>query len=120
MALPQKVSDQLARAPARTHGVLSQLLMLCSTLLAISLAVYFGLVFGYRPYLENQIKELNDRIESFTKSVPPEDQARLTSFYSQVVNLKSLLGRHVVTTPFFEWLEKNTQANVYITNLNLN
>ncbi len=111
MALPQKVVDQLSRSPTRTQGALGQLLMLGTILFAVSLAVYLGLAFGYRPYLESEISRLDNKIESFTKSVPPEDQAKLVRFYSQIVNLKSLLGKHVVFSPIFAWIEANTQIN---------
>ena len=120
MALPQKVADQLARAPIRTQGAFGQLLMLGSTLFAMSLAIYLGLAFGYQPYLKSQIKRLDERIASFTKSVPPEDQAKLVEFYSRVVNLKTLLTNHVIFSPSFEWLEQNTQVNVYFRNLSFN
>lgn len=120
MALPQKVVDQLARSPMRTQGALGQLLMLTTTLLALSLAIYLGLAFGYRPYLESQIENLDERIASFTENIPPEDQSRLASFYSQVINLKNLLSNHVSLSPFFEWLERNTQINVYFSGLNFN
>lgn len=120
MALPQKVVDQLSRSQVRTQGALSQLLMLGTILFAVSLAVYLGLAFGYRPYLESEISRLNNQIESFTKSVPPEDQARLAHFYSQIVNLKSLLGKHVIFSPIFAWLEKNAQINTTFTGVTIN
>lgn len=120
MALPQKVVDQLSKSPARTQGVFGQLIMLGTVLFGASLAVYLGLAFGYRPYLVGEISKLDNQIETFAKTVPPEDQARLVQFYSQIVNLKSLLGKHVVFSPVFDWIEENTQVNTYFGIVSIN
>ena len=120
MALPQKVIEQLGRAPVKTPGWSGQLLMFSSTLFFISLTVYLGLIFGYRPYLNSQVKRLNDRIESLSQQVPLEDQKKIINFYAQLVNLRAILNGHIFTTPIFGWLEENTHLNVYYTKAALN
>lgn len=120
MALPQKVIEQLGRAPVKTPGWSGQLLMFSSTIFFISLVVYLGLIFGYRPYLNSQVKRLNDKIQSLSQQIPLDDQKKIINFYAQLVNLKAVLNGHIFTTPIFGWLEKNTQLNVYYTRLGLN
>lgn len=120
MALPQKVIEQLGRAPVKTPGWSGQLLMFSSTLFFISLVVYLGLIFGYRPYLNSQVKRLNDKIQSLSQQIPLEDQKKIINFYAQLVNLRTVLNGHIFTTPIFGWLEKNTHSNVYYTRLGLN
>ena len=120
MALPQKVIEQLGRAPVKTPGWSGQLLMFSSTLFFISLAVYLGLIFGYRPYLNSQVKRLDDKIQSLSREIPLEDQKKIINFYAQLVNLRTVLNGHIFTTPVFGWLEENTHLNVYYTRLGLN
>ena len=93
--------------------------MFSATIFAISLFVYFGLAFGYRPYLESEVKRLSNQIQSFAQQVPLEEQKKIIAFYSQLANLRTLLENHVVISPLFPWLEESTQANIYFTKLNL-
>ena len=58
MALPQKVLEQLGREPPKTPGWAGQFLMFSSTIFFVSLVVYIGLVFGYRPYITSEVKKL--------------------------------------------------------------
>lgn len=117
MALPKKVSEQLSQVPSRTPGASGSLLMLTTILLTISLASYFGLKFGYEPYLNDRIEKLDLEIEAFTKQIPPEKQTEIISLYSQLSNLKTLLTQHTFTSKFFEWFEKYAQINASYQNL---
>jgi len=116
MAFPQKVTDRLSQAPSRTPGGLRQLLLLSTLLFLLSAASYVGLNFGYKKYLESSIKESQKQIDDFSKQIPIEDQTKLISFYSQLLNLKFLLASHTNLSPTFPWLETNTQINTYFTN----
>lgn len=120
MALPQKVLEQLSREPPKTPGWAGQFLMFSATLFFISLFVYLGLVFGYKPYLISEVNKLQDQINSFSQQVPLEEQGKIIDFYSQILNLRSLLENHAATSHLFEWLEKNTQVNVYYERFELN
>lgn len=119
MALPEKVVERLGREPVRTPGWSGRLLMFSSTILLITLFAYFGLVYGYQPYLRAEVRKLNDQIQKFSQEVPASDQARLVEFYSQIANIKTLLDRHVTASLLFEWLEKFTHPNVYFSDLGL-
>ena len=113
MALPEQVVERLSREPVQTSGWSSQLLMFSATIFFISLAVYGGIVFGYKPYLEKQISSFDAQISDFGKKIPTEEQNKLVAFYSQIVNLKGILGQHAASSQLFEWLEKNTATNIY-------
>ena len=113
MALPKQVIDRLNRESVQTPGWSGQLLMFSSTIFFISLAVYGGIVFGYRPYLEKQISDFDAQIADFSKTIPAEEQNKLVTFYSQIVNLREILRQHQVFYLLLEWLEKNTVATVY-------
>ncbi len=113
MALPEQVVDRLSREPVQTPGWSGQLLMFSSTIFFISLAVYGGIVFGYKPYLEKQISNFDVQINDFGKKIPTEEQNKLVAFYSQIVNLRGILRQHVISSQLLEWLEKNTVTSVY-------
>ncbi len=76
------------------------------------LAAYFGLLFGYKPFLNSRINDVNQKIQNLAQSIPAENQKNFLLFYSQVANLKNLLGNHIIFTKFFPFLERNTNKRV--------
>ena len=112
MALPEQVVERLSREPVQTPGWSSRLLMFAGTIFFITLAIYFGLTFGYKPYLDNQVKQLDDQIQKFTQEIPISDQNQLAVFYSQLANLDGILRGHVISSPLFDWLGGRTQSNI--------
>ncbi len=119
MALPEQIVERLGREPVHTPGWSSRLLMFSGTIFFISLALYIGIVFGYKPYLEKQVANFDGQIKSFDQKIPQEEQSKLISFYSQMSNIQGVFRSHITSSKFFEWLEKNTETNVYYTRLNL-
>ncbi len=113
MALPQKAIEQLSREPVRTPGWSGRILMFSGTVFFLSLAIYFGVFFGYRPYLNSQVTGLKDEIQKFSQRIPVADQERLINFYSQLVNLKSILAKQELSSKVFAWMEANTHMNVH-------
>lgn len=113
MVLPQKAIEQLEREPVQTPGWARRALMFSSTIFFLSVATYFGIRFGYLPYLNARVEELNNEIQLFTKEVPLSDQEKLINFYSQLVNLRTTLDKQKNTSIIFPWIEQNTQKNVY-------
>ncbi len=120
MPLPEQVVERLGREPVRTPGWSGQLLMFAATIFFISLAIYLGLVFGYQPYLKSEVNKLENQIQRFSQEIPQADQESLASFYSQLLNLDSLLRKHTTSSPLFNWLEKYTQPNIYYTKFDFN
>ncbi len=119
MALPEQSVERLGREPVQTPGWSSQILMFSVTVFFIGLAVYFGLVLGYKPYLENQVAALDKQIETFNVQIPQEEQAKLVSFYSQVINLQNILDKHPLSSKILSWLERNTSSNVYYSKMTM-
>lgn len=115
MPLPEKVIEQLGREPVKTPGWAFGVVMFSGALLFLMLVIYFGIIFGYEPYLAAKIQQKQDQITSLGNSVSPNDQANLLNFYSQISNLRTLLRKHAVASQLFSWLEKNTETNVYFT-----
>jgi len=90
-----------------------RLLSVASILFLGSIFVYFGLVFGYGPYLESQIEKADAEIQTLTDAISKEDQEKFIQFYSQLSNLKSLLDGHIFSSKIFPQLEKITNKKVY-------
>lgn len=113
MPLPQKVIEQLGREPPKTSGWAPGALLFSGGLLFIAVMIYAGLVYGYEPYLTSDITNTQNQINTLSNSISATDQTQLIDFYSQLSNLQTLLQGHVLSSQFFTWLEKNTEANVY-------
>jgi hypothetical protein len=119
MPLPEKVIEQLGREPTGTQGWAFGALMFSGGLLFLAIIIYVGLSFGYEPYLKSQLTTEQNQMNALDQSVPATKQAQLVDYYSQIVNLQSLLQNHVSMPKFFSWLEKNTEANVYFQSFSL-
>ncbi len=117
MALPEQVIERLSKESPRTPGWSFGLLAFSGGILFIALLIYFGLSFGYEPYLDSRIAQLKAQMDTLAKSISTGDMAKFTAFYSEITNLKAALGGHVVFSRFLLWLEKNTEANVYYSRL---
>ncbi len=115
MALPEQVINKLSRESAPTPGWSGRLLFLSSIVFGASIAVYLGFVFAWKPYLVSKVAGLRHDIQAFTSQVAASDQGKLAAFYSELANIKSLLAKHIVVSPLFTWLEKNTDQNTYFT-----
>jgi len=120
MALPSKVVDQLSRAPARTPGWSSRVLLFSATFFILSLAIFLGIQYGYGPFLENQMTRIDREIDEFSKQVPQRQQDELISFYSQLDNMSTLLARQTMPSKVFGWLEANTNVNAQLLSLAFN
>ncbi len=117
MAFPEQVIERLSNESPQTPGWSFGLLAFSGSILLIALVIYFGLAFGYEPYLDSQIARLNTQMDTLAKSISAGDMAKFTAFYSEITNLKATLGDHVIFSRFLLWLEKNTEANVYYSRL---
>lgn len=94
-------------------------LIFALALLVVSLLTYAGLSFGYRPYLQNQIAAADQAVNQLAASVPVSDQEKLVAFYSQILNLKSVLDNHIIASKILPFLERNTNRRVYYSRLDV-
>lgn len=118
MPLPTQVVEQLSREPVKTPGWSSGLLFFSGGVAVVVFVLYLGLIFAYRPYLNSRIATIEEQIDILNQQVSADAQNQLISFYSQISNVRSLLGNHVFFSHFLSWLESHTQANVSFGNLN--
>lgn len=84
----------------------------------ISVLVYFGLVFGYGPFLEKRIAEKEQQIADSSAVISKEAQDKFSQLYSQIINLKSILDNHVFPSSVIALLERTTHPKVYFIGLN--
>lgn len=73
---------------------------------------YFGLEFGYKRFLNSQIKELDAQIAISTSGREAEGEKNLVDFYSRVSNVKSLMEAHPIASKVFAFLESATNVKV--------
>lgn len=112
------LAEQFASARA-TLGWPWKLLVFSLFIFSFSIFLYFGMLAGYKPYLNSEINRLNESINQLGLAVKEEDRASFLSFYSQIVNLDKLLDSHVQGLTVFEILEKFVHPNVYFQNANV-
>lgn len=96
-------------------GLPWRLLIFSVIIFGFAVSIYFGLRFGYGTYLSSKARELDKKIEALGAQVKQEDQQNFINFYSQLINLKKVLDRHIFASNVFGFLERNTLAAVYYT-----
>lgn len=120
MALPPQAIEKLIREPSRTQGVYRELLLISGAILGLTIVIYIGLAFGYRAYLKSSLAKVEDQIVKFSAGISQEDRAQIQGFYSQLVNLRTLLAGHTAASPVMALLERTVQPDVYYTKLTMN
>lgn len=113
------LEEQLRKGERLPVGWPWRLLTFMGLALGLIVLVYVGMTLGYKTYLDARIKNLNARIEELNKSLEEGKEKNLTSTYSQLVNIQTLLAAHPMPSKLFEILGKNTHPRVYYNNFNL-
>ncbi len=105
-------------APAEdlSAGLPWRLMIFAIVLFAFSVFVYFGVHYGYAAYLDQQSADVSAKLEGLAKKVSQTDEENFIGFYSQIVNLKTVLDKHVFPSSIFKLLEAKTTADVYYNN----
>lgn len=119
MPLPTPVAEKLSQRSADTPSWFSQLILFSGTIFVVSMIVFGGLEFGYKPYLTKQLDALDAKIEETAKSIPAERQEKLISFYSQIENAKTAMDSRFAVFPVFRWLEENMLVGTTIAKLSI-
>jgi hypothetical protein len=120
MALPPQAIEKLIREPSRSQGAYRELLLISGAMFGLSIIIYAGLAFGYSAYLNTSLANVDNEIQSFNTGISDEEREQIQGFYSQLVNLRTLLAGHTAATPVLELLERTVQPDVYYTKLTLN
>ncbi len=92
-----------------------RLLVFSIIIFLLVLFVYFGIRFGYTAYLEGSSAEIDHSLDALGSEVNAADQERFVSFYSQIVNLKSVLDLHFLSGNTLSFLERNVIDGVVFT-----
>jgi len=97
-----------------------RVLLFSFLLFLITIIGYFGLAFGYKPFLNSKIIEKDQEIAALAQTIPTADQQTLVKFYSQLGNLQEVLRTHIFGSKILPILEKYTNKQVYYKSFNLN
>ncbi len=120
MALPAQAIEKMIREPSRSQGAYRQLMLLGLGLFVLVVVIYAGIRFGYQAYLKSSVEKLTVQKDEMSAAVPAEAQAETAAFYSQLVNLRTLLGSHSRVSPAFALLERSISPDIYYTRMNVN
>lgn len=120
MALPEKIIDELSREKPNTPGWSWKIFMFSIFILVTVLSFYFGLNFGFKPYLNSKINKLENESKQLALSIPQTDQNKLVMFYSQVANSYNLFKNKKNISFIFQWLERNTISDITFIKFNFN
>lgn len=88
-----------------------RLLVFTGVVLLLTVLIFFGASFGYKPYLEGKITEVNSQLEKITASLQVQD-SDVFEVYSQLYNIQSLSKDHTYGSQIFSVLETGTLPNV--------
>lgn len=116
---PKSLNEQFINEPI-SIGLPWRLLVFSVVLFALSLLIYFGMSIGYESYLNAKVANLDKQLDQLSNSVSQKDQQQFVGFYSQIVNLKTVLGQHIFAANLFPFLEKNTLPQVFYTEAKFN
>lgn len=111
--------ERLPREQQQSGGLPWRLFSFSLFLLIVACGAYLGLKFGYAPILESQIAGLDEEIDTLSGQIPEEQRNGFIQLYSQLANLQSVLGKHIMTSVVFPLLEKSTHTDVYYSNFDL-
>lgn len=99
----------------RSIGFPWRILLFSVFIFAFAIFVFLGLRLGYGSYLLFRTKTLDKNISDLAKKVSESEQANLSTFYSQLVNLQKVVLSHKFDSNIFSFLEKNVAQGVYYT-----
>jgi hypothetical protein len=99
-------------------GWLGRFLRFAVVLFLITLVVYFVIHYVYLGVLDRRIGGLENKIKGLEQEIPTQDGEEVAAFYSQLVNLRTLLEKHIYPSQIFERLELTTHPQVTFANFN--
>lgn len=97
-----------------------RLLSFAAIIFGAAVFIYLGMAFGYTPYLDKQVKNLDQKISALNKSIDENQQKQLIGFYSQLINIQDLLKSRKSVLPAFDLIEKNTYQSANYSSMKMN
>jgi len=101
-------------------GLPWRILMSSGVIFALTIFVAVGLKYGYATYLDSQIEAADKQLSALTASITEEKQQEFVTFYSQVVNIKSVLEKRSFSANALSFLEQSVIGSTYFTGANMN
>ncbi|MEK7553465.1 MAG: hypothetical protein AAB504_02160 [Patescibacteria group bacterium] len=89
-----------------------RVLILTFTVFIFTVLIYFGMVFGYGPYLKSKTRSLDQKISVLNQSVDETQQKQIITFFSQMTNIQSLLSKHKTFSQVFDFIERSTYPQI--------
>lgn len=118
MYSPQQTTSPYTKAGPREPGFPWRLLILTGVLLALTIFIYAGISFGYRPYLEKELSVVQGRLTSASNSLQAQE-SEVFGVFSQLYNIEKLSKKHVYASKLFTLLEKGTIPSVQFVKANV-
>lgn len=94
-----------------------RIFVLMLIILVLSISIYLGIDFGFRSYLNSQIKYLDQQLANLNQAIDESSKNQLVGVYSQFVNVKQLLNNRKTTSNFFAFIEQNTYSTINYSSL---
>ncbi|MEK7626559.1 MAG: hypothetical protein AAB399_00095 [Patescibacteria group bacterium] len=116
---PKSLNEQFIPEIAAV-GLPWRLMVFSGVLFGLSILIYFGMSIGYKSYLEAKSASMDSQLEELSNSISQKEQQKFVGFYSQIVNLKSVLDKHIFSANIFSFLEKNALPHTFYTEANFN
>lgn len=120
MAQPKSILEEQLTKGEEFRGLWPwRLLLVTGTVFFILVFIYFGMIFGYGPYLNSKINALDQKISDLNNQVTSEDTKNLVNLYSQLVNINTLIKFHPLPSKLFNFLETTLNSGVYLRGVDL-
>lgn len=100
-----------SKTPAKVGGILG---LIATTIFIISLVGALG-VFGYKFYLKQSIVSMGTEIDRARASLYSDDIRQFIQLDDRLSSVGSLLNNHIVLSPLFDFLERNTITTIRFT-----
>ena len=112
------LEDRLTQAPAiRDIGFPWRIFLFSAFIFGFTVFIFLGMKLGYGSYLTLRGKSVDKNIAGLASKISESEQANLTTFYSQLINLEKVVNNHSFASNVFYFLEKNTLSGVYYYNV---
>lgn len=117
MSYTQSILEEQLKTNNFSIGWPWRIFVLMLIILVLSISIYLGIDFGFRSYLNSQIKDLDQQLANLNQAVDESSKNQLIGVYSQFVNVKQLLNSRKTTANFFAFIEQNTYSTVNYSSL---
>ena len=94
-----------------------RLFLVSVLLLMISVISYLGLKFGYETVLNARLRNIDQSLKTLNNKISQNQEEDFILFYSRLVNLDTMLVKHVLTYKVFSLLEQHTHSRVYYSSM---